>query len=389
MSRGSFLEDAFWSARDEVESYLAGVPGVLYSSSDVRDSGFRASTVDVNVFPAGFNNLPSCEEASRLLRRYLEDELSGAERVGIYPESHTRNRYYVENLCSLRDVARGAGFEAEVVTTDPTLLEGDAELDGADGCSVTYVPLEDFDPDVVILNNDLSDGPIEGLDDAEVVPPQSMGWWNRSKGRFFELLEEEASGLADAAGIDPWRICPRTVRIDDVDLEGDLEEVALAVEDVLDYSREKHTEHGVEGEVAAFVKDDRGTYGRGTTMVGTGDAVRDMSNGDRKSMAIGKGGRAVTSVVVQEGIPTRHKVGGESAEPVQYVVGGESVGYFWRCRGDEELSVLNSPGQSFRSDPELPERTRYLHEAVARLGDRAAGRQARGQTASGSKKSLQ
>lgn len=388
---GAPLEDAFWSARDEAESYLAGGPGVLYSSSDVRDSGYRAAPVDVNVFPAGFNNLPATEEASRLLRRYVDGEHPGAERVGIYPESHTKNRYYVENLCSLRDLARGAGYEVEVVTTDPALLDGEAALGGADGGRVTYVPLDDFDPDVLILNNDLSDGPLDALSDADaaLLPPQSMGWWSRSKGRFFSLYAEEARGLAGAVGIDPWRISPRTVRVGDVDMRGDLEEVARAVEDVLTHAREKRDEHGVKDEVAAFVKDDRGTYGQGATVVRSGDAVRDMSNTERKSMAVGKGGHDVTSVVVQEGIPTRHEVGGESAEPVQYVVGGESAGYFWRCRGDGELSVLNSPGQSFRSDTEIPERTRYLHEALARLGDRAAGRQARGQTASGSKKSLQ
>ena len=49
------------------------IPFPLFSSFDVRDSGYKASIVDSNVFPSGFNNLDltSCDLASKKVSKYL------------------------------------------------------------------------------------------------------------------------------------------------------------------------------------------------------------------------------------------------------------------------------------------------------------------------------
>lgn len=374
MDSGLSLTETFWDHRDEVEAFLESGPGLIYSSSDVRDSGFRASVVDVNVFPAGFNNIRDLSRTSEFFRQHLEENNPGIETVGILPESHTKNTYYFENVASLRAAIAGAGYDAEVVTPDDRLCG--AEFTGAGGSDVSYHSLDEVDPDLVVLNNDLSDGPLADLEEEgyRVTPPQAMGWWNRSKGHLFSILESEARDLAEVLGIDPWRIAPETRRVEDVDVEsGDLTDLAETVEDVLSVTEEKYREYGVSEELAVFVKDDRGTYGQGTMVVRDPSEILNLSNRKRKSMAVGKGGHDVTSVVVQEGIPTRFEVDGQVAEPVQYVVGRGTAGSFWRCRGKKRLSVLNNPGQRFRGDGKrLSDEELFLHDALARLGHRAA-----------------
>lgn len=371
MSGAVALEDRFWERREEVEAFLSCGPGLIYSSSDLRDSGERACSVDVNVFPGGFNNLASLGEASNLFRRFIGDRYPDASRVAVLPESHTENRYYFDNLWSLREALRGSGFEAEVATFDGALSSGSFE--GASKGRVDYLSIQEFGPDVVVMNNDLSDGSLEELEElgVPVEPAQAMGWWRRSKGEFFSILEAESAGLAEVLGVDGWRLFPETRLVEGVDFGGDLEDLAAAVDDVVEDSE------GRPGTDAVFLKDDRGTYGQGSTVVGSGDEVRGMSSTRRKSMAVGKGGHEVEAVVVQEGIPTRFDVDGAPAEPVQYVVGGDSAGYFWRAREGRDMSVLNNPGQEFHPPAgDLSKETIYMHEALARLGHRAAALQA-------------
>jgi len=365
------LPTLFWAHREDVKTHLKGAPSLIYSSTDVRDSGGRVAAVDVNVFPGGFNNLQSLSDASTLFERYVGDRYGDVESVGVVPEGHTRNPYYFDNLCSIRDVLEGAGYETSFVTEDERLLNNES-FEGSEGGTVRYDSLEESDADLYLLNNDLTDGSIEALKakEAPVEPPQAAGWWSRSKGEFFSILEEECAHLADIVGVEEWRLFPKTRLVEDVDFEGDLEELAVIVDQVLGVAGRRSEEPVV------FIKDDRGTYGQGMTTARSGNEVREMSNGDRKEMAVRKGGHDVDSVVVQEGVPTRFSIDDAAAEPVQYVVGGESAGYFWRSRESGSVSVLNSPGQSFHPPgSKLDRETVFMHETMARIGDAAAARQ--------------
>jgi len=53
----------------------------VYSSHDIRNSGFKSSAVDANAFPGGFSNL--CENSisicSRALKNYIDEHYEGPE----------------------------------------------------------------------------------------------------------------------------------------------------------------------------------------------------------------------------------------------------------------------------------------------------------------------
>ena len=42
-------------------------------------------------------------------------------------------------------------------------------------------------PDFILLNNDLTDGGLEGLSAASVLPSPQMGWYQRKKSQHFDF----------------------------------------------------------------------------------------------------------------------------------------------------------------------------------------------------------
>lgn len=210
--------------------------------------------------------------------------------------------------------------------TPDAYLQG-RSFEGAGVHEVRYEAVEEFGPGLILLNNDLTDGPKAGVKafGSPVVPVQEIGWWNRSKGEFFSILEKKSVELAELLGVEPWRIFPETRHVPEVDLEGDIGKIVDAASQVFEIMEARQIEPSRRD---VFVKDDRGTYGQATTSFRSLDELRDISRARRRSLKTGKGGHDVRSVTVQEGIPTRFRYEGVPAEPVHTVVDGGSAGYF-------------------------------------------------------------
>lgn len=146
-------------------SQWAQVKSPIYTSVDIRDSGFKLSPVDTNLFPAGFNNLtPTDREAAataahHIIRQWLPD----CRKLLIIAEQHTRNLYYLEHLACLQSILEAAGFEVKLSTLTPTAHD----LTTPSGRTLHLATLtresnalktNNFLPDGILLNNDLSEG---------------------------------------------------------------------------------------------------------------------------------------------------------------------------------------------------------------------------------------
>ena len=100
-------------------------PAPIYTSIDLRDSGFKVSPVDSNIFPAGFNNI--CPDDWGLAASTFERVLTRAnrdrrpERILVIPENHTTNLFYFENLWALREILTIARFEVILGHVNPEL----------------------------------------------------------------------------------------------------------------------------------------------------------------------------------------------------------------------------------------------------------------------------
>lgn len=334
----------------------------VYTSVDIRRNRHKAAVVDANAFPAGFNNLAhrSHEAAADAIRGYMAKVYPDARELLLLAESHTRNRWYFESLRTLRDLFAGAGYEVTLGTLAEELFP-ESTVETARGHEITlHGVLREGDAliadgtvhDVVILNNDLSSGAPDILDglDQPVTPPPAMGWHRRRKSEHFRIVNEISRQLGAYVGFDPWLVSAGFRRVEGVDFKAraGLDEVAAAVDAVLDTTREKYAEYDVEREPHVFVKADAGTYGMGVMSVASGEEFLRINSKGRERMAKGKEGVKTTSVIVQEGVHTSIRAGTSVAEPVMYMVCGRVVGGFNRVHGTKgETESLNAPGSTF------------------------------------------
>ena len=337
-------------------------PVPFYASVDLRNSGFKLAPVDTNLFPGGFNNLnpdflPLCVQAMQSVVQKVCPEARG---VLLIPENHTRNMFYLENVAQLVTIIKQAGMRVRVGSLLPEITHA-TPIALPSGGTLTLEPLvrrgnrlglEDFDPCVVLLNNDLSGGVPDILKNLEqdIYPPLSVGWYTRRKSQHFALYDKVASEFAQLINIDPWLINPYFATCTQVNFQEriGLECLAEQVDATLQKMRVKYAEYGVKNDPFVIVKADAGTYGMGIMTIKDASEITALNRKQRNKMAVIKEGLAVNDVLVQEGVYTFENINEAVAEPVIYMVDHYVVGGFYRVhtgRGVDEN--LNAPGMQF------------------------------------------
>ena len=335
----------------------------FYGSVDIRNAGYKISSIDMNLFPGGFNNLNpnfiplAAVAAQDAVQRACET----AKSVLIIPENHTRNTFYLQNVYALSNILRNAGFEVRLGSINPEITEP-VELETALGDTVTLEPLQrtrgrvhladGFSPCLILLNNDLSAGIPDILKDINqtVLPPLHGGWTTRRKTAHFSAYNDVAAEFSALVGMDEWQINPYFEQISGLNFQEREGEDALAdaVERMLAKIQAKYDEKGITDQPFVIVKADAGTYGMGVMSVKSADEVRGLNRKNRNKMAKIKEGLEVSEVIVQEGIYTYETLHGAVSEPVVYMIDRFVVGGFFRVhegRGADEN--LNATGMSF------------------------------------------
>ncbi|MDQ6618820.1 MAG: glutamate--cysteine ligase [Pseudomonadota bacterium] len=360
------LERRILDGMPEIERWLRtqwqehAVP--FYASVDLRNAGFKLAPVDTNLFPGGFNNLnpdfmPLCVQA---VQTAVERVCADARGVLLIPENHTRNTFYLRNVGTLEGILRQAGMRVRIGTLIPDIHEPttiELENDG----KLLLEPLErqgrrvgtaGFDPCMVLLNNDLSSGAPEILRDLDqpTAPPLEAGWYNRKKSHHFHVYHEVTRKFAEILGIDPWLIDPDFAVCGEINFHERSGEECLAsnVAMLLHRIESKYREYGIKERPFVIVKADAGTYGMGIMTVRDATEVTALNRKQRNKMSVVKEGLEVTSVIIQEGVPTFESINEAIAEPVVYMIDRFVVGGFYRVhtdRGKDEN--LNAPGAQF------------------------------------------
>ena len=400
------LERKFLDSSTAIEQWLRGQwlehTPPFYSSCDLRNSGFKLAPVDTNLFPGGFNNLnpaflPLCIQAAMSA---IEKFCPEARSLLLIPENHTRNQFYLQNVAQLVTILRQTGLTVRIgslspdvtVPTSVELTNGDSLLLEPLVCQGNRLGLKDFDPCAVLLNNDLSAGIpelLQNLDGQVVLPPVHAGWAVRRKSNHFAAYEEVATDFAKHIGIDPWRINPTFSVCNSINFhERQGEECLQAnVAAVLDEVRAKYKEYGITETPYVVVKADAGTYGMGVMTVRDAAEVVGLNRRQRNKMSVVKEGMEVSEVIIQEGVHTFETVHDAVAEPVIYMIDRYVVGGFYRVhtgRGKDEN--LNAPGMHFEPlafetgcnlpdftcNPDAPPNRFYAYGVVGRLACLAA-----------------
>jgi glutamate--cysteine ligase len=393
----------------EIESWFRHkwkeTPPSLTSSVDLRHSGFKLAPVDTNLFPAGFNNLnpeflPLCIQAAQSV---LIDYVPDCTRILLLPESHTRNKFYMQSLYVLRTILVKAGFVVRVGSLDPELKDP-MEVVLESGETLLIEPIQrqgdriglaDFNPCFIMLNNDLSQGVpdiLQGLQQ-KIKPTAKLGWSSRLKSSHFGFFDDVADEFAELIGLDSWLINPYFSAIDGIDFmaqEG-IERLATEVDKILALMKDKYATYDVKEKPFVVIKADNGTYGMSVMMVHDAEEVRQLNRKQRTKMSASKGSQKVERVIIQEGVYTFETMpNGSVAEPVVYMIGQFVVGGFYRVHKERGIDEnLNAPGMHFEplafaqacnmpSDDldavDCPNRF-YVYGVIARLAALAAARE--------------
>lgn len=355
-------------------------PPHLTSSVDMRHSGLRLAPVDVNIYPAGFQNLSQHgkERAAIHFGSGIKSILPNAKKLLIVPENHTRNLPYIENLNSLQEILGLSGFEVEVgsliaPSNQPIILETQA------GKQIVKQPLRaknnllqtesGFVPDVIVMNNDGTAGIPELLKNLAqpILPAAEFGWFQRKKSCHFKQYEILATEFATAFNLDPWLIaayldCARNINFKD---RSGVDELARKVDTLAAKIKIKHAEYGISDAPYIYVKADSGTYGMGIMMVHDGSELLEMNKKQRNKMHVIKDGAEVHDVILQEGIKTVDLVDGKPAEPMVYLVDGVPVGGMFRVNSQRDAyGNLNASGMEYIGMCDENETSKDAHQVA-------------------------
>ncbi|WP_018152526.1 glutamate--cysteine ligase [Leeia oryzae] len=403
------LESRIIKAQPQIEHWFRSQwvdhAAPFYASVDLRNAGFKLAPVDTNLFPGGFNNLsgdflPLAVQAATVA---VEKACPDARGILLIPENHTRNTFYLQNVAAIHGILRQAGLNVRVGSLLPEITSATV-LDLPNGKQLTLEPItrrgnrlfvgEEFNPCVVLLNNDLSGGIPDILKNIEqnLLPPPYAGWATRRKTRHFAAYDEVAQDFSELISIDPWLINPYFSHVGELDFQARQGEDVLAdtVSDLLARIRVKYNEYGITHDPYVVVKADAGTYGMGVMTVKDAAEVKGLNRKQRNKMSVVKEGLEVNDVIIQEGVHTFETVNEAVAEPVVYMMDHFVVGGFYRVhtgRGVDEN--LNAPGMHFvplafekpcnapdcDGTPDCAPNRFYSYGVVARLALLAASRE--------------
>jgi glutamate--cysteine ligase len=368
------------------------------SSVDIRESKVKFAPVDHNMYPAGFNNLCNKDllNCSQIIKDAFTKLNPQSKKIGLLPESHTKNKYYLDHLYHLKKTIELAGFEVIIFSPDKDLFiesasSNNIELESFSGHSITIYkakvendlftsedPAINFNFDLILLNHDQS-SPFDinwQKIKTNIVPSPLVGWFRRQKIHHFKHYRDVANEFAEEFSIDPGLIQANFSFVENVNFntkEG-MDELAGEVDKFLST---------LPTGSSVFVKASQGTYGMGISVVSSGDEIRAMNRKMRNKMDVGKNNLKFTSVLIQEGVETILKYDDAPAEVTVYLINGKSIGGFMRANPLKGTQAnLNAQGMVYRklciselkqnNDHQIKE---HVYSVIARLSTLAASRE--------------
>jgi glutamate--cysteine ligase len=345
------------------EHKFAEFPAVFYNSIDLRHSGFKIAPIDTNCFPAGFNNLSlaSKKKSIAVALEFLNQNFAAANNILIIPENHTRNLRYFKNILILKEILEACGRKVIIGSMIPELT-AITKIDLEDGSNVDLHPLikkqdkiitiDGFCPDLMISNNDFTDGPPDILTNITqpIIPRVEIGWYQRTKSNHFDIYNQLAKELCDLIKLDHWLISSIHSHFKNLDFKQRLgiSDLADEVEIILAKIAKKYQEYNISDQPYCYIKSNSGTYGMAIMSVFSKQAVLEINKKERNKMNVQKNSVQNTNVIIQEGIRTVDLIHNQIAEPMIYMINGQVTGNLFRINNSRNNAInLNANGASF------------------------------------------
>lgn len=335
-----------WFAKKEKEVFFP-----FYSSVDLRDSGSKIVPVDANLFPAGFNNICEVdrENIPPIMNQYIQQHYGVQKKIILLTEEHRRNLYYWDNVYVLKEFLSHSAPSVVVCVPGKNITQPSV-ITNAGGQEVQiHILNQSLDSaNLIISNNDFSTS-CQIPSHIPLNPSPQMGWKYRRKDCFFKEYNSLAVEFSNIIQIDPWHLTIKTELFEPFNLD-DPSSLKKLKDSLSEFLKDLRPFYEKTSETPfAFLKNNSGTYGLGITSVQSSSEIDQWNYKTKKKMKAAKGGRKVTQLILQEGIPTILQPSGGSAEPVIYTAGSHLIGGFLRThkiKGAKEN--LNSPGAVYK-----------------------------------------
>lgn len=372
----------------------------IYSSFDIRNSGYKTVVVDSNVFPAGFNNL--CNEcypnASEQIKSFIENNFKGTSKVGLVAE-YVKNPYYYDNILIIKQILKNAGFSVKIGSfgiLNNTKVSGFSKeelLLNTINKDKDKLLFDGFMPDLILLNDDFSTTDPTLLKNCSqyISPKVNLGWFQRKKHNHFKIKNRLVKEISNFLNIDRWMIGAYFEFVDNVNFKKkeNFDEIAGKIDLVISQIQKKYDEYNIKETPFVFVKGSSSTYGMNAIPFHFGKEFLEINSKKRAKMHKSKGGKIVSEIMIQEGIFTKDRIKGKVAEPVVYSIGKLPVGGFFRVNPERsEEENLNTRGMVFKThlfcpdafdnkekleESNITKEKIELYKFLARLGTLAIG----------------
>jgi glutamate--cysteine ligase len=216
-----------------------------------------------------------------------------------------------------------------------------------------------FEADLIILNNDLTDGIPDILKNITIpiIPSPNMGWHQRTKSNHFTIYNQFAIEVAKILEIDPWLISSFHQNCGNVDFKEQkgMQCIIDNVDKILKDLQNKYKQHSIKETPYCYVKADNGTYGMAIWSVNSPEEIISINKKERNKMNIIKGSTKNSKVIIQEGIPTTDKINDFPCEPLIYMINADIVENLFRANQNRDNKTsLNASGASFYNSYNIP-----------------------------------
>lgn len=341
----------------------------LYSSVDIRNSGFKIAVVDTNLFPAGFNNL--CEhgiaDAVTFLKAAILKRVPTCKNILLIAEEHTRNTWYLENIRILQKIIEDAGFKTKITTFLSVQPEFCQDVHFIELKTATDQPVHIYcfkntlkeikdgkqHFDLIIMNNDLISGIPDVLKESDIpiYPSLQAGWHARLKSIHFKHTADLMVEFAKTIDLDPWYFSCLDTTVEEMDINAasDRERLMDAASGLFARIVVKYKEHHITEKPFIFVKADYGTYGMGVMAIEDPKEILELNRKNRNQLAKGKSASIITRYLLQEGVPIIDNIDAPTPEIVIYQIENKMIGGFYRVNVQKTgRDNLNSPGMEIK-----------------------------------------
>lgn len=368
--------DAYLKQESEINDWIDSLAPhkdrPIYTSVDIRESEDKLSGIDTNLFPAGFNNLCmfSIQRAHDVFQKAILSKNPNCKHLLLICEEHTRNKWYLENVYNIKLIANKAGFKVTIATfMNDSLKEINADYIDVESQLgnelrihrlkpiIDTIKDKNADIDLILLNNDLSDGIPEEIlqSNIPIFPSPCVGWHNRKKSTHFKWFNQIAADLCKKldpkGGLDPWFISTLFKEVENIDIniQDDRQLLYENAKTLLADIQTKYDQYNIKESPYIFLKANSGTYGMGVVAIYDANEILELNRKARNKLYKGKGSVPITNYILQEGIKSTVTVEDQSAELVVYLINNTSIGSFYRVNSDKNSSDnLNSTGMHFK-----------------------------------------